>query len=194
MPTEREEYAHIGVSKGLAPAREGMPYWLSQPTRRLVEALLRHDSSRQIAAGAAIGAAIGLTPKDNLLSIGLLALFFALRVNKAAGFASALMFAVIAPLTDAITHKVGLAVLMLPLLEPFFTTVYESPLGPWVGLHNSVTTGAFLLGLYLTYPVYLVVRSLCDRIRDPQADWLLQRPASPALSGETPTNQLGVGP
>jgi uncharacterized protein (TIGR03546 family) len=131
-----------------------MVWRLVRPLRVSVEALLAGDSSRQLAAGFALGMVLGLMPKGNLIALSLCVLLFALRVNKPLALVAAVMFTCVGPLADSFTHQLGAEVLRIGVLQPGFASVYKLPLGPWIGLHNTVVMGSLLVGLYLVYPVY----------------------------------------
>lgn len=170
-----------------------MSDWLFSPLRATLGVLLANDSSRQIAAGVAIGFVLGFVPKMTLLALVLGVLLCALRVNKAAGLLTAAAVGSLAPLADAFTHKLGLKVLTLPSLQPTYAWLYDAPLGPWWGLQNTVVCGSLLVGLYVSYPVYLITRGLVDRLRPPVVRWALKYKFGRLLLGAQLTSRLGVG-
>lgn len=167
--------------------------WLLSPLRGLVAVLVANDSSRQIAAGIAIGVVLGMVPKATLLAVVLGVLLCALRVNKGAGLTAAALVGSLAPLLDPFTHKLGLKVLTLPSLQPTYAWFYDAPLGPWWGLHNTVACGSLLVGLYLSYPVYLVARGLVDRVRPRAVRWILKYKLGRLLLGAQITDKLSAG-
>jgi uncharacterized protein (TIGR03546 family) len=136
---------------------------LLRPLRQLVDALSGHDSPNQVALGFTMGMVLGLVPKGNLIAGALLVLLCAVRVNKGAGLLAAGVFSLLSPLLDTITNKIGEAVLYQPGLQVFYAWLYDQPLGPFIGFHNTVTVGALLLGLYLTYPCYYGCRLVVGR-------------------------------
>lgn len=138
---------------------------LLSPVRQLVELMLGHESDRQIAAGAAIGAIVGLLPKDNLIAASLLFLLFSLRVNRSAGLMSLAVFAALSPLADGLMHRLGSRVLAIESMQPHYAWLYDQPLGPWIGFNNTVVVGALLVGLYIAYPVFAIVELACARLR-----------------------------
>lgn len=170
-----------------------MSYLFLGPLRATIGVLLANDSSRQIAAGVAIGVVLGFVPKATLLAVLVGVVLCALRVNKAAGLMTAAGVAALAPMTDAFTHKLGLKVLTIPSLQPTFAAFYDAPLGPWWGLQNSVTCGALLVGLYLSYPVYLVTRGVVERVRPRAVRWILKYKLGRMLFGVQLTNRLSAG-
>lgn len=136
---------------------------LLRPLRQLVDALSGHDSPNQVALGFTIGMVLGMVPKGNLIAAALLFLLCAVRVNKAAGLLAAGIFSLVSPLLDRVTGRIGEAVLYQPGLQPFYAWLYDQPLGPFIGFHNTVTIGALLLGLYVTYPCYYGCRLIIAR-------------------------------
>lgn len=149
-----------------------MSLGIIRPLRSLAAVLVANDSPRQIAAGAALGVVLGLTPAGNLLSVALGVLLFALRVNRTAGLAVAAGCALLAPALDGFTHRLGEKLLATDSLQGPFAWLYEQPLGPWIGFNNTVVLGSFVLGLYLFYPCYLVARLTLDRVQAPVAAWV----------------------
>ena len=166
-------------------AREGMPMLslFLRPARNLVAVLVANDSSRQIAAGVALGMLLGLVPKGNLIALALVVLLFALRVNRTAGLMSAALFSSIGMATDPFTHRLGAKLLAVDSLQPHLAWLYDLPLGPWIGFNNTVVLGSFVMGLYLFYPCYLIARLLHDRFQPPIARWLMRRRVARMLLG-----------
>jgi len=143
--------------------------------RRVVSGLLASDSPSQLAAGFTLGMVIGLVPKGNLIAVSLCVLLFSLRINKGLALAAAVLFSFVSPLADAFSHKLGLIVLGANSLQATYASVFNFPLGPWLGLNNTVVTGSLLVGLYIAYPVYWAVRTL--------SAWLQSTATAPASGG-----------
>jgi uncharacterized protein (TIGR03546 family) len=126
---------------------------------RLVKDLLAslHGGSdpRHLAAGFALGAALGLIPKGNLFAVGFLLLFFALRLNKGMALMSATFFTPIGYAVDRLAHKIGLALLKAPALGGLWTALYDMPIIPLTRFNNTVVLGNLVLGLALFVPLYL---------------------------------------
>lgn len=170
-----------------------MQEWWIGTARGGLKALLANASSSQIAAGVAIGVVLGLVPKATLLAAAVGVVLCAFRVHRGAGLAAAAIVAPLAPMLDGFTHKLGLKVLTLPSLQPTYAWLYDAPLGPWWGLHNTVTCGAFLLGLYLAYPLFLIVRSAVDRLRPPVVRWASRYRLGRWLLGADVASRVGIG-
>ena len=131
------------------------------PLRKLVQALLVSSAPSQLAAGFTLGMVIGLMPKTNLIALSLCVLLFSLRCNKGLALVAAVLFSCAASWTDPFAHKLGLAVLRMEPLQASYASAFNLPLGPWLGFNNTVVSGSLLLGLYLAYPAYWVIRTCC---------------------------------
>jgi uncharacterized protein (TIGR03546 family) len=133
----------------------------------VVDALTEDASPKKLAWAVALGFVIGLVPKDNLTAALLMALLCTLRVNLAAGAASAFFFSWLGLLTDPVAHRLGNWLLTTPSLESFWTALYYSPVVPWTAFNNTVVLGSLLLGLALLYPVRLAAEPLAVRFLPP---------------------------
>ena len=151
--------------------------------RRTTRAVLAYHSSGQLAAGFTLGMIIGLVPKGNLIALSLCVLLFSLRCNKGLAILAAVMFSLVAAWTDPFAHKLGLAALSLQPLQATYASVFNLPLGPWLGFNNTVVAGSLLLGLYLAYPVYWAVRLLSSAIQMLTATRPTWRRTAPQLGG-----------
>lgn len=109
---------------------------------------------RHIAAGFALGAALGLVPKGNLFALIFFLLFFALRLNKGMALLSATFFTPLGWAFDAPAHRVGLALLKAPALEGLWTALYDMPIVPLTRFNNTVVLGNLVFGLVLAVPLY----------------------------------------
>jgi uncharacterized protein (TIGR03546 family) len=119
--------------------------------RRITRLLLASSGPGQLAAGFTLGMMIGVLPKSNLIALSLCC-------NKGLGLAAAVAFSFVGQWIDPFAHKVGLAVLYLDSMQATYASMFELPLGPWLGFNNTVVVGSLLLGLYFAYPVYWLTR------------------------------------
>lgn len=124
--------------------------------RDLVTSLHGGADPRHIAAGFALGAALGLVPKENLFAIVFLLLFFAFRLNKGMALLSATVFTPIGYIVDGPAHNVGLALLKAPALQGLWTALYDMPIVPLTRFNNSVVLGNLVFGLVLFVPLYFI--------------------------------------
>jgi uncharacterized protein (TIGR03546 family) len=127
-----------------------------RPVRRVIQALVAHDASNQLAAGFALGMVLGLVPKGNLIAVSLFVLLFSLRVNTGIGLVAALMFSWVGPALDPFADKLGAYLLAVGSLQPTYAAVYQWPLAPWFDFNNTVVVGSLAVGLWAAYPVYWV--------------------------------------
>ncbi|MBI3297636.1 MAG: TIGR03546 family protein [Elusimicrobia bacterium] len=135
-----------------------------KPLRLLAQALAALDGPRPMAAGLALGLAVGLIPKSSLLAqLGLLVLA-CLQVNLAAAYGAAALVSLAAPLADPLAHAVGSGLLVKAgFLKPVWTALYNLPLVPWTGFNNTVTMGWLVLAAVAAYPAYRAALPLCER-------------------------------
>jgi len=109
---------------------------------------------RHLAAGFALGAALGLIPKGNLFAVAFFLLFFALRLNKGMALLAAAFFTPIGYAVDGAAHAIGLALLQAPALRGLWTALYDLPVLPLTRFNNTVVLGNLVLGLALFVPLY----------------------------------------
>ncbi|MBI5595470.1 MAG: TIGR03546 family protein [Elusimicrobia bacterium] len=140
---------------------------LLRPLRYLAKALVAVDSPRQLAAGLALGFALGLIPKTSLLATLGLVVLAALQVNLAAAYGAAALASLFSSLADPLAHAVGHALLVkAAFLAPLWTALYNLPVVPWTGFNNTVTLGWTVLGALLAYPIYRAAVPWCERYRE----------------------------
>jgi uncharacterized protein (TIGR03546 family) len=113
---------------------------------------------RQVAAGLALGAALGLTPLVNPHNLVVFALLCLLNVSFAGGMLGWALFTPLGFLLDPIFHRIGLALLETARFRPFWTALYNAPVVPYANFNNSVVLGSFLSWLVLLLPIYLGAR------------------------------------
>jgi len=129
-------------------------FWLNQ-LRKLLKALNDNTSPNQLAAGFAMGAALGLIPEFNLLELMLWLLIIFLQVNIAMALLGALLFAIVGSLFDPLVERLGFGVLSgIPFLQGLWGRLYNVPLVPFTDFNNTLVMGNLLLGLVLGLPVY----------------------------------------
>lgn len=169
-----------------------MIHWVTTPLRNTAKILLANESSGQVAAGITLGVVIGLLPTGNLLSCVLLFLLAALRVNRMAGLCSMGIIASLTPWIDPFLHTLGAKVLTISSLQPTYSWLYDAPFGAWIGFHNTVTMGALLVGVYVSYPIFLASDSLVKRLRPSLVRMILKYRITRWLLGADITSRLGL--
>lgn len=151
-------------------------YWLTRPIRFLLHAVLSTDGPRQLAAGFALGAWIGLTPKGNLLAVVLSMALLGLRVNLGSGVVAAFLFSWIAVWCEPALSQLGYWMLEAPALRPMWAQLYELPIAPWTSFHYYTVLGGFTVGLVACYPLYWTTRLAFDRWQPALAERLARVP------------------
>jgi len=165
---------------------------LLRPLRQLFLALVANDSPRQVAWGFTLGMLVGLVPKGSLLAVVLTMLLFALRVHKPAGLLALALFSFVGLWFDPFAHAIGALVLTWEPARPLHAWLYSLPLGPWLGLNNTVALGQLAIGLYLAYPVYHGTRMFVTRIQPRAIAWLQRVRAIRWLTGLELGTRLGI--
>jgi uncharacterized protein (TIGR03546 family) len=122
--------------------------------RDLVASLHGGADPRHLAAGLALGAALGLVPKGNLTAVGLILLFFFFRVNKGLALFSAALFTPVGYALDGTAHAIGLALLKAAPLQGLWTALYDLPVVPLTRFNNTVVLGNLVLGALFFAPIY----------------------------------------
>jgi uncharacterized protein (TIGR03546 family) len=133
--------------------------------RKCVRLLLASNAPHELAVGFTLGMMVGLLPKGNLIALTLCLLLFSIRCNKGIGLAAAVVFSFAGPWVDPFAARLGTAALSLKPLQATYASIFELPLGPWLGFNNTVVAGSFLIALYLAYPVYWMSRQLFSALR-----------------------------
>ena len=139
------------------------------PLRLLKDLLLAFHGgthARHLAAGFALGAALGLVPKGNLFAAAFFLMFFLFNVDKGMAFLSAGAFTGVGYALDPVAHRIGWALLKASALRGLWTALYGLPLVPLTRFNNTVVLGNVALGALLYAPLYygfLEVLALYDR-------------------------------
>ena len=131
----------------------------------LISTLNSAGTPRQIAAGFALGAALGLTPLVNVHNLVVLALACLLNVSFGAFLLGWTIFVPAGFLLDPLFHPIGLALLQAPSLTGFWTTLANTSGVPLTNFNNSVVLGSLLVWLVLWLPIYFVSRVLVVKYR-----------------------------
>ena len=149
--------------------------FLLGPLRSIVLALHGGDDPRHLAAGFALGAALGLVPKGNLFGLVFFLLFFFLNVDSGMAALSAIVFTGVGYLADAPAHALGRALLTAGALKPLWTFLYDLPIVPLTRFNNTVVLGNFALGLLLYPALYYgslkVIRAYHGRYKERVEKW-----------------------
>ena len=155
----------------------------------LVKTLHSDGTPSQIAAGFALGAALGLTPIANAHNLLVFLLLAVLNVSFGAGMLAwalciSLGFA-LDPLFDALGRTLLLGT---PALRPLFTRFDNSPVLALSGLGNSVVLGSVVTWLVLFVPIFVLVRLLVLHYRRTLGERVRQSHAYKALTASQAYN------
>lgn len=136
---------------------------LLKPLRMAAQAFALKMSPRRLAAGLAVGTAVGMVPKGNLTAVVMMTVLCAVQVNLAAGLFAVLIVSLVASLADPLFHQIGYAVLMAESLQSTWIWFFNQPLAAWTDLNNTVVMGSLIVGLISIHPVYRATRPVCER-------------------------------
>ena len=132
----------------------------------LFKALSSDGTPGQVAAGMALGLALGLTPIASLHNALVLAIAMLTTVSFPGftlGWAIAVPFGFA---LDPLFHRVGMAMLLRDDLAPFFTWVVNTPIVAWSRLNNSIVLGSLVCWLVVAIPAFFAFRVGVARYRE----------------------------
>jgi uncharacterized protein (TIGR03546 family) len=125
----------------------------------LAKTLHSEGTPTQIAAGFALGAALGLTPLFNIHNILIIVLLAMLNVSFGAGLLAMALFAPLGFALDPLFDVIGRRLLVeTPALRPLWTTLDNSPGLALLGFDNTVVVGSVVGWLALAIPIFLFAR------------------------------------
>lgn len=125
--------------------------------RSLIKTLHSDGSPGQIAAGIALGAALGLTPIANAHNLLVLLLLAVLNVSFAAGMLAWGLFVPIGFLLDPLFDRIGHRLLVeTPALRPLWTAWDNIPGLALTNFNNTVVLGSVVAWIALFIPIYFL--------------------------------------
>ena len=131
----------------------------------LVGTLNSEGTPRQIAAGIALGAALGLTPLVNVHNLLIFAAACLLNVSFGGFLIGWTVFVPLGFALDPIFQAVGLALLQAPGLTGLWTTLTNVPGVPLTNFNNSVVLGSVVGWVVLWLPIFFLARFLVVKYR-----------------------------
>ena len=132
---------------------------------KLVVALNSNSRPGEMASAIAFGFWLALIPGGNLLWILLFIIAFFLKHNMGSFLLSLALFRLITPLADTLLDILGGWILQLSFLNEFYTLLYNLPLVSYSNFNNTIVMGAFVLGLILWFPLYLLFKIIVKLYR-----------------------------
>jgi uncharacterized protein (TIGR03546 family) len=132
----------------------------------LFKALNSEGTPGQVAAGIAVGSALGLTPLASLHNLVIVAAIALLNMSVPGAIVGWLVAVPFGFLLDPMFDAIGrwLLVEVLPLV-PMWTTVYNTPVLSLANLNNTVVLGSLVAWIVLSMPIYVVGRMAVRRYR-----------------------------
>lgn len=125
----------------------------------LVKTLHSDGTPTQIAAGVALGAALGLTPIANLHNVVIFVLLAVLNVSFGAGLFAWAAFVPIGFLLDPVFDRFGRLLLVeTPSLQPLWTAWDNTPGLALTNFGNTVVLGSVVGWLLLAGPIFALAR------------------------------------
>ena len=131
----------------------------------IIKTLHSEGTPGQVAAGIALGSALGLTPLMNLHNLAIFALIVILNVSFGGGMLGWALFVPLGFLLDPLFHRIGLSLLQQASLRPLWTDLYNTPLVPYTNFNNSVVLGSVVAWLVLLVPIFFAARYGVARYR-----------------------------
>jgi uncharacterized protein (TIGR03546 family) len=124
----------------------------------IIKTLHSEGTPGQVAAGMALGAALGLTPLMNVHNLMVFALIVLLNVSFGGGMLGWALFVPLGFLLDPLFHAIGAGLLEAPSLRGLWTAMYNTPLVPYTGFNNTVVLGSVVGWLGLAVPIFFAAR------------------------------------
>jgi uncharacterized protein (TIGR03546 family) len=131
----------------------------------LVKALNSEGTPGQVAAGIALGAALGLTPIANAHNMAIVLLALVLNVSLAGFSLGWTVFVPVGFLLDPVFDAIGGALLGAPGLTAFWTGLANLPLVPYTNFNNSVVLGSLVFWTLAWLPIFFLARWAITRYR-----------------------------
>ena len=125
----------------------------------LAKTLPSDGTPTQIAAGVALGAALGLTPILNVHNLVILLLLAVLNVSFGAGMLAWGLFVPLGFVLDPLFNAIGRTLLLgTPALRPLWVAMDNAPVLPYTNFNNTVVLGSIVAWLLLAVPIFLLAR------------------------------------
>lgn len=131
----------------------------------IIKTLHSEGTPGQVAAGMALGAALGLTPLTNVHNLVVFSLLVLLNVSFGGGMLGWALFVPIGFLLDPVFHAIGFGLLEAPSLRGLWTAMYNTPLVPYTNFNNTIVLGSVVGWLALAVPIFFASRWAVTRYR-----------------------------
>ena len=125
----------------------------------LVKTLHSDGTPTQVAAGVALGAALGLTPIANVHNAVIFILLAVLNVSFGAGMFAWAVFVPVGFMLDPLFDRLGRQLLLeTPSLQPLWAAWDNTPGLALTNFANTVVLGSVVGWLLLTLPLFVLAR------------------------------------
>jgi uncharacterized protein (TIGR03546 family) len=131
----------------------------------IVKTLHSDGTPGQIAAGIALGSALGLTPLVNVHNLVLFGLIVLLNVSFGGGMLGWALFVPVGFLLDPVFDAIGRSMLQAGSLRGLWTALYNTPLVPYTNFNNTVVLGSVVCWALLAVPIFFASRYGVARYR-----------------------------
>jgi uncharacterized protein (TIGR03546 family) len=131
----------------------------------IIKTLHSEGTPGQVAAGMALGAALGLTPLMNVHNLLVFSLIVILNVSFGGGMLGWALFVPLGFILDPVFHAIGLQLLETSSLRGLWTSMYNTPLVPYTNFNNTVVLGSMVGWLVLAVPIFFAARWAVARYR-----------------------------
>jgi len=131
----------------------------------IIKTLHSAGTPGQVAAGMALGSALGLTPLMNVHNLIIFALLVLLNVSFGGGMLGWMLFVPIGFLLDPVFDGIGLQLLEAPSLRSLWTSWTNTPILPYTNFNNTVVLGSFVGWVVLAVPIFFAARYGVARYR-----------------------------
>jgi uncharacterized protein (TIGR03546 family) len=131
----------------------------------LIKTLHSDGTPGQVAAGIALGSALGLTPLVNIHNLIVFAFIVVLNVSFGGGMLGWALFVPIGFLLDPVFDSIGRSLLQAPSLRGLWTALYNTPLVPYTNFNNTVVLGSVVAWMVLALPIFFAARYGVARYR-----------------------------
>ena len=131
----------------------------------IIKTLHSAGTPGQVAAGMALGSALGLTPLLNLHNLFIFSLLVLLNVSFGGGMLGWMLFVPVGFLLDPLFDLVGRQLLQADSLRPLWTDWTNTPLLPYTNFNNTVVLGSVVGWAVLAVPIFFAARYGVTRYR-----------------------------
>lgn len=121
----------------------------------LIKTLHSEGTPAQVAAGIALGSALGLTPLINIHNLIIAAFICVLNVSVGGALLGWAIFVPLGFLLDPVFDAIGRQLLLgTPALTATWTSWFNTPIVPYTNFNNTIVLGSLVAWMVLALPIY----------------------------------------